>query len=91
MMDTPVTPRDGMATSGASPAAAPGMEVVDAEGVSLGTVKAVRADDFHLSRDMQRDVCVPLRYVDAVEGNRVRLTLRPNDVSVLNLETPPLL
>jgi hypothetical protein len=67
------------------------MEVVDDGGVPLGTVKAVRDADFHLSREMERDVYVPLRCVAAVEGRRVRLTLGTSDVSALNLETPPLL
>jgi hypothetical protein len=90
-MDSPGTPPEEPFTVGAAPAITPGLEVVDVEGVPLGTVKAVRDTDFHLSRELERDVYVPLRYVAAVEGHRVRLTLGTSDVSALNLETPPLL
>jgi hypothetical protein len=48
------------------------MEVVDAEGVPLGTVKAVRDGDFHLSRELERDVYVPLRYVAGRGGPPAR-------------------
>jgi hypothetical protein len=93
-MGAPETPPEGPGgrdAGGAAPTIAPGMEVVDVDGVPLGTVKAVRAADFHLSRELERDVYVPLRYVAETEGKRVRLTLRLGDVSVLDLDTPPLL
>jgi Uncharacterized protein conserved in bacteria (DUF2171) len=89
--DSPGTPPEEPSTVGPAPAIAPGMEVVDVGGVPLGTVKAVRDADFHLSRELERDVYVPLRYVAETEGRRVRLTLRTGDVSVLDLDTPPLL
>jgi hypothetical protein len=89
--DAPGTPPEGPDAGEAAPAIAPGMEVVDVDGVPLGTVKAVRASDFHLSRQMERDVYLPLRFVAETEGHRVRLTLRLGDVSALNLDTLPLL
>lgn len=87
-MDAPGTPPEDAGAGRAAPAIAPGMEVVAVNGVALGTVKAVRDADFHLNRELERDVYVPLRYVAAVEGHRVRLTLGTSDVSVLNLDTP---
>ena len=79
------------AAGGPASTLAVGMEVVDAAGVSLGRVKAIRGHDFLLARTLQRDVYVPLEYVGGVSRGRVGLTLGTADVSVLNLETPPLL
>ena len=91
----PAAARGGAApvrAAGASaPAPAEGMEVVDSAGVYLGRVKAVRRDDFLLARELQRDVYVPMEYVQSVAGGRVALTLSTADVSALKLETPPLL
>ncbi len=79
------------AAGGLASALVVGMEVVDAAGVSLGWVKAIRGQDFLLARTLQRDVYVPLKNVGDVSSGRVGLTLGTADVSVLNLETPPLL
>jgi len=67
-----------------------GMDVFDAGGIELGTVKELRQDDFLLNRPMERDVYVPFRFVDQVAGKRVTLTLRTNDISSLIMETPRL-
>jgi len=45
---------------------AEGMTVVDSRGEHVGTIKSVRATDFLVDRQFQRDVYVPLSTVDRV-------------------------
>jgi hypothetical protein len=45
---------------------AEGMTVVDSAGEHVGTIKAVRATDFLVDRQFQRDVYVPLTRVDRI-------------------------
>ena len=44
-----------------------GMEVVSIDGVTLGKVKEVRADDFLLDRPLARDLYIPYRFVMGAE------------------------
>jgi hypothetical protein len=45
---------------------AAGMTVVDSAGEHVGTIKSVRATDFLVDRQFQRDVYVPLTRVERV-------------------------
>jgi osmotically-inducible protein OsmY len=56
------------------------MDVVGSDGANVGTVKAVHGTDFHVDRPMGRDVFVPFSAVRTVDGERVMLTVRADQV-----------
>ncbi|HZW04177.1 MAG TPA: BON domain-containing protein [Anaerolineaceae bacterium] len=68
----------------------PGIEVVDREGLVLGRVKAVRADDFLLDRPLARDLYVPFSAVRSAEEHVV-LTVRAEEVGQQGWEQPDVL
>ena len=77
---------------------AAGMTVVDRVGEHVGTVKAVRAADFLVDRQFQRDVYIPLAEVDRVmrAGDRfhhdthVVLGLRREEINERKWPSPAL-
>jgi hypothetical protein len=56
------------------------MDVVGSDGESVGTVKTVAGTDFILDRPMARDLHVPFSAVQTVDGERVMLRCRANEV-----------
>ena len=52
-----------------------GMKVVGSDGYEVGTVKAVRGEDFQIDMKFHRDTYAPLGAVDRVLPNRVVLTI----------------
>jgi hypothetical protein len=67
------------------------MDVVGSDGETVGTVKAVHGTDFHLDRPVARDVFVPLSAVQTVDGERVMLRVRANEVDDQNWPAPDLM
>ncbi len=57
----------------------PGMDVIDSQGGSIGTVKELRDNDFLLDRPLARDVYIPFSACN-VSGGQVRLNLRAIDI-----------
>jgi hypothetical protein len=71
----------------------PGMEVVGADGESVGLVKAVAEGHFLLDRVMRRDLYVPLDMVQGIDDTsapeRVVLKIPAAEVAVMDWESPP--
>ncbi|HEX5504031.1 MAG TPA: DUF2171 domain-containing protein [Thermomicrobiales bacterium] len=65
-----------------------GMKVVGANGDDVGTVKAVRADDFLVDRSMQRDIYVPKDAVRDVTANTIALAIPADQVDNMNWQNP---
>ncbi len=66
------------------------MDVVGSDGESVGTVKLVAGTDFVLNRPMARDLHVPFSAVKTVDGDRVLLTCRTDEVDQQNWPTSDL-
>ena len=97
-----VSTRAGPGEPGASAGAGPSqhgnrwqirdtMDVVGSDGETVGTVKAVHGTDFHLDRPVARDVFVPFSAVQTVDGERVMLRVRANEVDDQNWPAPDLM
>jgi hypothetical protein len=56
------------------------MDVVGSDGAPVGTVKSVHGTDFHVDRQMERDLLVPFSAVRTVDGERVMLSVRATEV-----------
>ncbi|HEU5423324.1 MAG TPA: BON domain-containing protein [Nitrolancea sp.] len=67
-----------------------GMYVMGADGHQIGTIKAVRGDDFLVDRNLQRDVYVPFRAVQAIQGDRITLSVSGPGVDARNWPRPSL-
>jgi hypothetical protein len=67
-----------------------GQEVFGSDNRGLGKVKEVRANEFLLDRPMQRDLWVPFRAVQNIEGDRVILNVKALDVDNQDWSSPPL-
>ena len=61
-----------------------------ADGHQIGTIKAVRGDDFLVDRNLQRDVYVPFRAVQAIQGDRITLSVSGPGVDTRNWARPSL-
>ncbi len=68
-----------------------GMEVIGSDMKSVGRVRNVRDNDFHVDIPMQRDIYVPFTAIQNVEGDRVVLTIPASQVNDMNWPKPPLL
>ncbi len=68
-----------------------GMEVIGSDMKSVGRVRDVRDNDFHVDIPMQRDIYVPFTAIQNVEGDRVVLTIPASQVNDMNWPKPPLL
>jgi hypothetical protein len=66
------------------------MDVVGSDGATVGTVKAVHGTDFHVDRPMGRDLFVPFSAVQTVDGERVMLNVRANEVDNQHWPAPGL-
>lgn len=67
------------------------MDVIGSDGESLGQVKEVRGSDFLLDRPMARDVYVPFSAVQTVDGERVMLRYRSDDLGDQDWPSPDLM
>jgi ferritin-like metal-binding protein YciE len=68
-----------------------GMEVIGSDMKSVGRVRNVRDNDFHVDIPMHRDIYVPFTAIQNVEGDRVVLTIPAGQVNDMNWPKPPLL
>lgn len=68
-----------------------GMEVVGSDMKSVGHVRNVRDNDFHVDIPMHRDIYVPFTAIQNVEGERVVLNIPADQVYDMNWPKPPLL
>jgi hypothetical protein len=66
------------------------MDVVGSDGEKIGTVKAVHGTDVHVDRPLGQDVFVPFSAVRTVDGERVMLNVRANEVGDQHWPTPDL-
>jgi hypothetical protein len=66
------------------------MDVVGADGEKIGTVKEVRGADFLLDRPMARDLFVPFGAVRTVDGERVMLAIRSEQIDEQDWSKPSL-
>ena len=64
------------------------MDVVGADGESVGTVKLVRGTDFQVDRPMSRDLYIPFSAVRTVDSERVLLSCRASEVDQQNWPSP---
>jgi osmotically-inducible protein OsmY len=96
-----VSRRSGPGEPGASAGAGPSqhgnrwqiretMDVVGSDGERVGTVKSVHGTDFHVDRPMGRDLFVPFSAVRTVDGERVMLSMRANEVDSQHWPAPGL-
>ncbi|HET8632324.1 MAG TPA: DUF2382 domain-containing protein [Thermomicrobiales bacterium] len=67
-----------------------GLDVICADDSLIGRVKEVRADDFLVDRQLQRDIYVPFDAVQDVNANGVRLTVPADRVDRMGWANPPL-
>jgi len=66
------------------------MDVVGSDGATVGTVKSVHGTDFHLDRPHGEGLFVPFSAVQTVDGERVMLSVRANEVGQQRWPTPGL-
>jgi hypothetical protein len=66
------------------------MDVVGADGEKIGTVKEVHGTDFLLDRPMARDLFVPFGAVRTVDGERVMLAIRSEQIDEQDWSKPSL-
>lgn len=57
-----------------------GMEVMSADGLTLGKIRGIRQDDFLLDRLMARDLSGPTGAIQKVQGNLVMLNVDANQI-----------
>ena len=68
-----------------------GMDVVSADGVRLGVLKAVRRADILVDRPWQRDVYVHFEAIQGVRAGAIALTIPADRVDQMGWLQPPLL
>jgi len=69
----------------------PGMDVLDADGDSIGRVKEVHARDFLVDRPRVRDIYVPYAAVRHTSGDRVELMVTGREVDAQGWPYPEIL
>lgn len=67
----------------------PGMEVVDAQGEHIGTVKAVRSTDFLVDRRMARDIYIPCRAISSCD-RKVKINVEKGRINDMGWAKPEL-
>ena len=85
-IDWPVRTRTGKVFT-----ATDGMDVVGADGVRVGQVKAVSSTAMLVDRSLQRDVFVPFEAIDTVTNNQIVLTIPSDQVDRMHWPHPTLI
>lgn len=62
------------------------MEVMSSEGTLIGYVTAVQKKTFRVHRLIAPDITLDYSFVDAIEGNRLRLTISEHEIA---MQHPP--